>query len=276
MPVTAEPKATTIQDTSVENNLGLVHACAHRFKGRGIEYDDLYQAGCMGLVKASAAFDASRGVMFSTYAVPVILGEIRRLFRDGGTVKVSRSLKELGLAAGRTRELLGSELGREATVNEVAERMGRAPEDVAQALAATTPPLSLTGGEEDGSGQIDLPEEGPEERLSDLLSLQQLLSSLEERDRQLIFLRYYRRKTQTEVARRLGMTQVQVSRREKRILQSMRQQLLDGAFVRHGFGPPASRPTDGAAATLRRPPAAGGPAARTCALQEFCPIAAII
>ena len=100
-------------------------------------------------------------------------------------------------------------------------------EDVAQALAATTPPLSLTGGEEDGSGQIDLPEEGPEELLSDLLSLQQLLSSLEERDRQLIFLRYYRRKTQTEVARRLGMTQVQVSRREKRILQSMRQQLLD-------------------------------------------------
>ncbi len=178
MPVTAEPKATAIQDTSVENNLGLVHACAHRFKGRGIEYDDLYQAGCMGLVKASAAFDAGRGVMFSTYAVPVILGEIRRLFRDGGTVKVSRSLKELGLAAGRTRELLGSELGRE-------------------------------------------------ERLSDLLSLQQLLSSLEERDRQLIFLRYYRRKTQTEVARRLGMTQVQVSRREKRILQSMRQQLLD-------------------------------------------------
>ena len=100
MPVTAEPKATAIQDTSVENNLGLVHACAHRFKGRGIEYDDLYQAGCMGLVKASAAFDAGRGVMFSTYAVPVILGEIRRLFRDGGTVKVSRSLKELGLAAG--------------------------------------------------------------------------------------------------------------------------------------------------------------------------------
>ena len=111
MPVTAEPKATAIQDTSVENNLGLVHACAHRFKGRGIEYDDLYQAGCMGLVKASAAFDAGRGVMFSTYAVPVILGEIRRLFRDGGTVKVSRSLKELGLAAGRTRELLGQRAG---------------------------------------------------------------------------------------------------------------------------------------------------------------------
>ena len=226
MPVTAEPKSAALQDTSVEHNLGLVHACAHRFKGRGIEYDDLYQAGCMGLVKASAAFDASRGVMFSTYAVPVILGEIRRLFRDGGTVKVSRSLKELGLAASRTRELLGSELGREATVGEVAERMGRSPEDIAQALAATAPPLSLTSGEEDGSGQIDLPAEGPEERLSDLLSLHQLLSSLEERDRLLIFLRYYRGKTQTEVARRLGMTQVQVSRREKRILQSMREQLI--------------------------------------------------
>ena len=226
MPTTAGPKAAAGQDTSVEHNLGLVHACAHRFKGRGIEYDDLYQAGCMGLVKASAAFDADRGVMFSTYAVPVILGEIRRLFRDGGTVKVSRSLKELGLAAGRTRELLGSELGREATVGEVAQRMGRSPEDIAQALAATAPPLSLTEGEEEGSGQIGLPEESPEERLSDLLSLQQLLAALEERDRKLIFLRYYRGKTQTEVARCLGMTQVQVSRREKRILQSMREQMV--------------------------------------------------
>ena len=226
MPTTAGPKAAAGQATSVEHNLGLVHACAHRFKGRGIEYDDLYQAGCMGLVKASAAFDADRGVMFSTYAVPVILGEIRRLFRDGGTVKVSRSLKELGLAAGRTRELLGSELGREATVGEVAQRMGRSPEDIAQALAATAPPLSLTEGEEEGSGQIDLPEESPEERLSDLLSLQQLLAALEERDRKLIFLRYYRGKTQTEVARCLGMTQVQVSRREKRILQAMREQMV--------------------------------------------------
>ena len=226
MPTTAGPKAAAGQDTSVEHNLGLVHACAHRFKGRGIEYDDLYQAGCMGLVKASAAFDAGRGVMFSTYAVPVILGEIRRLFRDGGTVKVSRSLKELGQVTGRTRELLGSELGREATVGEVAQRMGRSPEDIAQALAATAPPLSLTEGEEEGSGQIDLPEESPEERLSDLLSLQQLLAALEERDRKLIFLRYYRGKTQTEVARCLGMTQVQVSRREKRILQTMREQMV--------------------------------------------------
>lgn len=227
MPITAAEQPTAVQDTSVEHNLGLVHACAHRFRGRGIEYDDLYQAGCMGLVKASAAFDTTRGVMFSTYAVPVILGEIRRLFRDGGTVKVSRSLKELGLAAGKMREQLGAELGREATVGEVAARMNRTPEDIAQALAATAPPLSLTEGEEDGAGQIDLPQEGPEEKLSDLLSLQQLLAALEERDRRLILLRYYRGQTQTEVARRLGMTQVQVSRREKRILQTMRSQLLE-------------------------------------------------
>lgn len=226
MPITAETRPTAGQDISVEHNLGLVHACAHRFRGRGIEYDDLYQAGCMGLVKASAAFDPGRGVMFSTYAVPVILGEIRRLFRDGGTVKVSRSLKELGLAAGKVREQLGVELGREATIGEVAARIDHDPEEVAQALAATSPPLSLTEGEEDGSGQIDLPEEGPEEKLSDLLSLGQMLAALPERDRCLIMLRYYRGKTQTEVAATLGMTQVQVSRREKKILQGMREQML--------------------------------------------------
>ena len=225
MPITTEPKPTAMQDISVEQNLGLVHACAHRFRGRGIEYDDLYQAGCMGLVKASAAFDCSRGVMFSTYAVPVILGEIRRLFRDGGTVKVSRSLKELGLAAGRVREQLGLELGREATVGEVATRMERAPEEIAEALAATAPPLSLTEGEEDGAGQIDLPEDSPEEKLSDLLSLEQILATLTERDRRLIQLRYYRGQTQTEVAQQLGMTQVQVSRREKRLLLTMREKL---------------------------------------------------
>ena len=127
----------------VERNLGLVHSCAHRFQGRGIEYDDLFQAGCMGLVKATAAFDESRGVMFSTYAVPVILGEIRRLFRDGGTVKVSRSIKELGVKAARVREQLSTTLGRDAAISEVAEAMGKEPGEIAQALAATTPPVSV-------------------------------------------------------------------------------------------------------------------------------------
>lgn len=209
-----------------EENLGLVHSCAHRFKGRGIEYDDLFQAGCVGLVKAIAAFDHDRGVMFSTYAVPVILGEIRRLFRDGGTVKVSRSIKELGMKALRCRERLATELGRDPVISEVAQALGRDPGEVAEAIAATTPPVSLTQGEDDGGGQLDLPTDSPEERLSDLLSLKQLLGSLPESDRQLIYCRYYREMTQTQVAQRLGMTQVQVSRREKKILQQLRSRML--------------------------------------------------
>lgn len=215
------------RNTMVEQNLGLVHSCAHRFRGRGIEYDDLYQAGCMGLVKATAAFDESRGVMFSTYAVPVILGEIRRLFRDGGTVKVSRSIKELGIKAARVREQLSSALGRDAAVSEVAEVMGKEPGEIAEALAATTPPVSLTAGEEEGGGQLDLPVDSPEELLSDILALKQAMARMEDRDRRLIILRYYKNQTQTQTAQELGMTQVQVSRREKKLMQYFRRELLE-------------------------------------------------
>ena len=211
----------------VEQNLGLVHSCAHRFRGRGIEYDDLYQAGCMGLVKATAAFDESRGVMFSTYAVPVILGEIRRLFRDGGTVKVSRSIKELGVKAAKVREQLSSALGRDASLSEVAQVLDREPGEVAEALAATTPPVSLTAGEEEGGGQLDLPVDSPEELLSDILALKQAMDRMEDRDRRLIILRYYQNQTQTQTARQLGMTQVQVSRREKKLMQYFRRELLE-------------------------------------------------
>ncbi len=215
------------RSTMVEKNLGLVHSCAHRFRGRGIEYDDLFQAGCMGLVKATAAFDEARGVMFSTYAVPVILGEIRRLFRDGGAVKVSRSVKELGIKAARVKEQLGIVLGRDPALSEVAEAMERTPGEIAEALAATTPPVSLTGSEEEGGGQIDLPVDSPEERLSDILALKQAMARMEEQDRRLIILRYYGNRTQTETARELGMTQVQVSRREKKLMQYFRKELLE-------------------------------------------------
>lgn len=211
---------------SAEENLGLVHSCAHRFRGRGIEYDDLFQAGCVGLCKATAAFDVNRGVMFSTYAVPVILGEIRRLFRDGGTVKVSRGIKELGLRALRCREQLGTTLGYEPTIAQVAQKMELPPEEVAQAIAATSPPLSLTQNDDDGGGQLDLPCDSIDDKLSDLLALQQLLGELPERDRLLIYYRYYRELTQTEVALRLGMTQVQVSRREKKLLEQLRGRML--------------------------------------------------
>lgn len=208
----------------IEENMGLVHACAHKFKGKGIEYDDLFQAGCMGLVKATDAFDTQRGVRFSTYAVPVILGEMRRLFRDGGTVKVSRSLKELSMKVVREREKLAKETGREPTVGELSQRLGVEEEAVVEALGASAPVVSLTSDED--SSEIDLPVSSPEELLSDLISLKQMLGQLEERDRKLIQLRYFQNKTQVQTAKELDMTQVQVSRREKKILLWLRGMLL--------------------------------------------------
>ena len=210
------------RDKMIRENLGLVHSCAHRFKGSGIEYQALFQAGCMGLIKATDAFDENRGVRFSTYAVPVILGEMRRLFRDGGSVKVSRTLKELSLKTVRAKERLSVREGREPTVGELARELGVEPEQVVEALNVSAPPLSLTEGEEEGAGQIDIPVESPEEALSDSLALRQQLSGLDERDRALIRLRYYGGKTQVQTAEILGMTQVQVSRREKKILTRLR------------------------------------------------------
>ena len=128
----------------IEKNLGLVHACAGRFKGRGIEYEELYAAGCLGLVKACDGFDTGRGVCFSTYAVPVILGEIKKLFRDGGTVKVSRSLKELSLKINAERERCLKRTGQEPGVTELAETLGTTPEQIALAIRAALPTLSLT------------------------------------------------------------------------------------------------------------------------------------
>ena len=209
----------------IENNLGLVHSCAHRFKGRGIEYDDLFQAGCMGLIKATDAFDTQRGVKFSTYAVPVILGEMKRLFRDGGSVKVGRTLKELSLTCVRTREQMAVKLGREPTVSELAQQLQVDAAAVVEAVGAAQPPVSLTENEEEGGGQFDIPVASHEENVSDLLSLREVITTLDARDRKLIVMRYFGGKTQTEVAKVLGMTQVQVSRREKKILGSLRQQL---------------------------------------------------
>ncbi len=216
---------TEDRDLLITENLGLVHSCAHRFIGRGIEYEDLYQAGCMGLVKAFDAFDNERGTRFSTYAVPVILGEMRRLFRDGGTVKVSRSLKELSLRAVREKEAFSVKEGREPTVSELAELLFVSPEEVTEALCAAAPVISLTVNEDDGGGQVDVPVESPEEQISERLSVIKAVSDLEEKDRVLIKLRYYQNKTQTETAKLLGMTQVQVSRREKKILEILRKEL---------------------------------------------------
>ncbi len=217
----------TERDKAIEENIGLVHTCAKRFIGKGPEYDDLFQAGCIGLVKAVDGFDKDRGFCFSTYAVPLILGEIRRLFRDGGSVRVSRSLRELSLKASRAREVLMAQLDREPTVREIAAAVGHSPEETAEALCVSLPTLSLTRcGEEDDGEQIDLPDEPIEERITDRLALQQVLGELDGRDRALITLRYLRSLTQQKTAEHLGMTQVQVSRRERVILENLRRKLI--------------------------------------------------
>lgn len=209
-----------------KNNFGLVHSCANRFKGRGIEYDDLFSTGCMGLVKAIDAFDEDRGVKFSTYAVPVILGEIKRLFRDGGAVKVSRGLKELSMKLSRVREEFNHLHGREPTITELSELVGVSPEDTAEAISAGLPPISLTPVDDDHNGQIDIETDSIDERLADTISLQDAVERLDDDDRKLIMLRYFEYKTQNETAKKLGMTQVQVSRKEKKILSELKAILL--------------------------------------------------
>lgn len=214
-------------DCFVEENLGLVHLCANRFRGKGIEYDDLYGAGCIGLVKAASAFDRERGVKFSTYAVPVILGEIKRLFRDGGTIKVSRSVRELGMKVSRAKEQFSLLQGREPTVSELAELTCSTAEEVAEALAVNMPAVSLTDSSDDGGeGQLDIAEPAPDIELVDILSLRQALSALDETDRKLIYCRYFKDMTQTKTAALLGMSQVQVSRREKKLLKLLRSDLM--------------------------------------------------
>ena len=219
-------KTKEVTDALVNENLGLVHACANRFRGRGAEYDDLFQAGCVGLCKAAANYDAERGFAFSTYAVPVILGEIRRIFRDGGTVKVSRSLKEKARAALKTKQELENELSREPTVSELAQRLGVEISEAAELLTVSMPVISLTAHDESFSRQLDIPTEAPQEAITEKLALKKVVSLLEERDRRLIELRYFKGLTQVKTAAELGMSQVQVSRREKALLIKMRESLL--------------------------------------------------
>ncbi len=206
----------------IEKNIPLVHSLCKRFIGRGIEYDDLFQAGCMGLVKAYDGFDKSRGLAFSTYAVPVIFGELKRLFRDGGLVKVSRGLKELSLKAVREKENLSKQLGREPTVSEIAKHLEKTPEEITEALCAVQPAMSLTLNSDEESREYDLPDKRQTDSVFNRIALSSALDTLPERDRKLIELRYFGAKTQCETARELGMSQVQVSRREKTILLQMR------------------------------------------------------
>lgn len=213
------------RDETIEQNLGLVHACARKFCGRGIEYDDLYSAGTIGLIKAVDNFDPSLGFRFSTYAVPVILGEIKRLFRDGGIIKVSRSLKELSLRASKIADNYRKKHAEDIPISVLAKELDVDVYKASEALALTTPVISLTTDTDDGEKELDIPTVSIEDELLDKLTLSDLMTTLNESDRELIQLRYYKCKTQTEVAKKLNMTQVQVSRREKKLLLLMREKL---------------------------------------------------
>ena len=220
------PTEAAERERMITENMGLVHSCAGKFKGKGVEYDDLFQAGCVGLVKAADGFEPERGFAFSSYAVPVILGDIRRIFRDGGSVKVGRMLKEKSRIAMMERERLTLLNDREPTLSELAEVMGLDLQETAHILNAAMPTVSLTADEDSRSSQFDIPVESHDSEVSDSIALQQAMVNLPERDRRIIELRYFKSLTQSKTAEQLGMSQVQVSRREKAILLELRKNLI--------------------------------------------------
>ena len=219
------------QSRLVENNLGLVWSIVRRFQNRGYETDDLFQIGCIGLIKAINKFDSSFDVKFSTYAVPMIIGEIKRFIRDDGLIKVSRSLKETAGKVRMTKEIMSKELGREPTINEIAERLSLLPEDIVMAIEAGCAPESLYSeiGEGDNSPLLLIDrinaESGSEVDLIDKIALRQILEKLSPREKQIIILRYFKEKTQFQIAKMLGISQVQVSRIEKKILADIRKKI---------------------------------------------------
>lgn len=220
---------TTARDTLVNSNIRLVWSVVQRFLNRGYEADDLFQIGCIGLLKAIDKFDLSFDVKFSTYAVPMIIGEIQRFLRDDGTVKVSRSLKEIAHKVRRVKDELSKELGRLPTVKEVAEALGITPEEVIYAQEANRAPSSIheTVFENDGDPitLMDQIADKDDDKWFDKIALKEAISKLSEREQLIVYLRYYKDQTQSEVAERLGISQVQVSRLEKKILKLMKEQI---------------------------------------------------
>ena len=211
----------------LEENNGLIWSVVRRYYGRGVEPEDLYQLGCLGFLKAVRGFDPSYGTQFSTYAVPKIAGEIRRFLRDDGAVKVSRGLKERGTALRSARSRLCGELGREPVLSELAQATGLTPEEIAAAETATEPVVSLQSETGDGLTLEGVLSGGEmEEGLVERLALRTAIERLPERERQVLLLRYYRGMTQAVAARVLGVSQVQVSRLERRGVERLRQELL--------------------------------------------------
>ena len=209
------------------DNSGLIWSVARRYYGRGVDPEDLYQLGCLGFLKAVRGFDLEYGTQFSTYAVPKIAGEIRRFLRDDGPVKVSRGLKEQGACVRGARAQLAARLGREPTLSELGEETGLTPEEIAAAETAADPVISLQTETGDGGLTVEgmLTAGGEEEGLVERLTLRAALATLPEREQQVLALRYYRGMTQMNVARVLGVSQVQVSRLERRALERLRQEM---------------------------------------------------
>ena len=212
----------------MEENLGLAHLCARRFLGRGVEYDDLFQAGCVGLVKAAENFDTARGVKFSTYAVPMIVGEIRRYLRDNNSVRVSRSLRDTAYKALSMREAYVRTHQKEPTIEEIAEEIGIEKEDIVYALDAIQSPMSLyepvytEGGDTLYVMDQISDKKNREENWVQDLALQDAISRLNPREKYIIRLRFFEGRTQMEVASEIGISQAQVSRLEKSALRAMR------------------------------------------------------
>lgn len=217
---------TEKRDKMIEENMGLVHSVAKRFKGRGADYDDLFQSGCIGLIKAVDNFDEDLGFQFSTYAVPVIMGEIKRVFRDGGAIKVSRSLKEKSLKAQSLRDRFSKRELREPTVTELAEMLGCDVNETAEILNVINPMLSINQFGEDGNSDLDIPVDDSE-NLFDRISLSQIIETLNYEEKQIIDYRYFKGQTQTVTANSLGISQVQVSRKEKAVLRKLRERLQE-------------------------------------------------
>jgi RNA polymerase sporulation-specific sigma factor len=219
------------RDTVVKENLGLVWSMVRRFQGRGVEPEDLFQIGCIGLMKAIDHFDLTMDVKFSTYAVPMIMGEMKRYLRDNSMIRVSRSLKELAVKSKMIREELNGALGREPTVEEMASKLDVSVEELLMALESTAEVESLHQTIYQGDGNaiclMDKIEDSTreDERVLDQIILEQAMGALTEKEKNIIRLRYFKERTQSEIAKELGVSQVQVSRLEKKILKRMRMQI---------------------------------------------------
>lgn len=216
------------EEILIKRNVGLISSIAKRFMNRGYEFEDLFQIGSIGLIKAIKNFDTSFSVKFSTYAVPMIMGEIKRFIRDDGIIKVSRSMKDVAKKAKIVKERMSKELGREPTIAEISEELNVTPEDLVIAMDSMVTPEYLYDviHQDDGSPVLLIDKLGEEKdvdsEITDRIALKEVLDRLDPKARQIIILRYFKDKTQTEIAKMLGISQVQVSRIEKKVLAKMK------------------------------------------------------